>query len=55
MVTKTEKTEEKVDKKADARQEAWDAFLAKYEKENPVKFAVKKARGEFDEIPATFK
>lgn len=55
MVTKTEKTEEKVDKKVDPRQSAYDALLAKYEKENPVKFAVKKARGEFDEIPATFK
>jgi hypothetical protein len=55
MVTKTEKTEEKVDKKVDARQKAWEAFLAKYEKENPVKFASKKDRGEFDKIPANFK
>jgi hypothetical protein len=34
---------------------AWTAFLAKYEKENPVKYASKKARGEFDKIPANFK
>jgi len=39
----------------DARAEAWAKHLAKYEKENPVKFASKKSRGEFDKIPASFR
>ena len=34
---------------------AWIAFLANYEKQNPVKFAAKKAKGEFDKVPANFK
>jgi 5-hydroxyisourate hydrolase-like protein (transthyretin family) len=36
------------------RELRWDAFLAKAEKENPVKFAVKKAKGAFDKIPELF-
>jgi len=37
-----------------AREEAWKKHLAEYEKLNPVKYAAKKANGEFDEIPASF-
>lgn len=47
--------EEKIETSVDPRTEAWKVFLAKYEKDNPVKFAAKKARGEFDTIPASFK
>lgn len=32
----------------------WAAFLAAYQAQNPVKFAEKKARGEFDKVPAHF-
>ena len=38
----------------DARQERWDALLEAYAKQNPVKYAAKKERGEFDKIPADF-
>lgn len=38
----------------DKRKKAWEAFLKVYEESNPVKYAAKKARGEFKEIPATF-
>ena len=48
-----EKPEVKPEEKSD-RQMRWEAFLAKAEKENPEKFAIKKARGEFAVIPATF-
>lgn len=36
------------------RAAAWEKFLKKYEENNPVKFAAKKARGEFDNIPDHF-
>lgn len=39
----------------DAREAAWEKLLAKYEAQNPVKFAAKKALGAFDKIPASFK
>lgn len=39
----------------DERQGAWLAFLEKYAVANPVKFAEKKAKGEFDVIPSDFK
>jgi len=32
----------------------WTAFLDRYQAQNPVKFAVKKANGEFDKIPDSF-
>jgi len=32
----------------------WAAFLDRYEKQNPEKFAVKKARGELDRVPESF-
>jgi hypothetical protein len=45
-------TEKKIEK--DERQLRWEALLESYEKRNPVKFASKKARGEFDKIPDSF-
>ena len=36
------------------REIAWEAHLAAYEKKNPKKYAEKKAKGEFDKIPASF-
>lgn len=47
--------EEKTVKTPDERESRWLAHLAKYQAANPVKFASKKANGEFDEIPLTFK
>lgn len=32
----------------------WKAFLQAAEKQNPEKFAAKKAKGEFDKIPENF-
>ncbi len=58
MVKKLEKEEvieEAESVKADPRVRAWEAFVANYAIKNPVKYAAKKARGEFDKIPATFK
>lgn len=37
------------------RQARFDAHVANYMKANPVKGAAKKARGEFDKIPDSFK
>lgn len=37
------------------REKRWDDFVANYQVKNPVKFATKKANGEFDKIPASFK
>lgn len=48
-----EKAEKKAEKK-DERLLLWDEYLANYEKANPVKFASKKARGEFKEPPPSF-
>ena len=45
-MSKTEKS-----KDADPRQEAWDAFLAKVEAQNPTIFALDKEAGRFDTIP----
>ena len=45
----------KEETKKDERTERWEALLAEYEKRNPKKFAVKKAAGQFDKIPANFK
>lgn len=36
------------------RKARYDALIKKYAEENPVKYAAKKARGEFDSIPANF-
>jgi hypothetical protein len=46
--------EKKTAKKADPRRKAYDAFLKQYAEQNPVKYAAKKERGEFDDIPASF-
>jgi len=55
-MVKKEKVEEKVEvETVDPREAKWAAHLAKYEKSNPVKFASKKAKGEFNTIPSTFK
>ena len=55
MVKKEEKIEKVEEEVTDSRQSAWEAFLVKAEKANPVKFAAKKAKGEFDKIPVSFK
>lgn len=36
------------------RKAAWDAFVAKYAEQNPVKYAAKKKAGAFDTIPDSF-
>lgn len=46
--------EKKTVKKADPRQKAYDAFLKTYAEANPVKYAAKKERGDFDDIPESF-
>lgn len=51
---KKKETAPVVEKVSDPRQAAWEKHLASYEESNPVKFAVKKANGEFDKIPANF-
>jgi hypothetical protein len=54
-MAKEKETEVKEEAKVSSPREiAWEAHLASYEKKNPKKFAVKKARGEFDKIPASF-
>ncbi len=45
---------EKVETPDTEREARWDAFLARHEKQNPAKHAVKKAAGEFDKIPDSF-
>jgi hypothetical protein len=37
------------------REARWESFLAKYKAESPVKYQLKKDRGEFDKIPGSFK
>lgn len=47
--------EEKVEKKSlSQREDLWQKFVANYKAKNPVKFALKDARGEFKNIPDTF-
>jgi hypothetical protein len=43
------------EEKVDPRQAKWDAFVKRYAVLNPVKYASKKANGEFDKIPDSFK
>lgn len=43
-----------VKKVAPEREARWEKYLSNYEVKNPVKFASKKANGEFDTIPASF-
>lgn len=38
----------------DERRERWENLLAAYQIANPVKYAQKKAAGEFDTIPDSF-
>jgi hypothetical protein len=47
--------EVKVEVKKDPRQERWEELQQKYAIQNPVKFAAKKAAGQFDKIPDSFK
>lgn len=44
----------KEETKKSAREIRWEQFLERYQVQNPVKFAAKKANGEFDKIPASF-
>ena len=37
------------------REGRWKVFVASYKASNPVKYASKEARGEFNKIPASFK
>lgn len=54
MAKDTEK-EVKVEKKEKSPREVrWEKFLAGYAVQSPVKYAAKKANGEFDQIPASF-
>ena len=46
---------DKEDKVVDDRRARFDALLEDYAKRNPEKYALKKARGEFDKIPDDFK
>jgi len=48
-----EKEEVKVEK-SDPRAERWEAFLETYKKQNPDKYAVKDAKGDFKKIPEGF-
>ena len=43
------------EKEQPGRAARWKALLENYEKRNPIKFAAKKAAGQFKEIPADFK
>lgn len=45
--------ETKVEPKS-ARQIRWEKYVEGYAVANPVKYAQKKARGEFDAVPASF-
>lgn len=45
----------KEESKKDERAQRWEALVAEYEKRNPKKFAAKKAAGQFDKIPDSFK
>ncbi len=38
----------------DARSPRWNKFVEAYKVSNPVKYASKKANGEFDKIPDSF-
>lgn len=49
MAKETEKKAEKSN-----REVRWEAHVARYAEQSPVKYAAKKARGEFDKIPASF-
>jgi hypothetical protein len=48
------KEKEEKEVKADPRQPKWDALVKAYAIKNPVKFAAKKAAGQFDKIPDSF-
>jgi len=52
LMAKGEKEVKEV--RIDPRQERWDALVQAYAIKNPVKYAAKKAAGQFDKIPDTF-
>ena len=37
------------------REARWEAHVENYKEKNPVKYATKKERGEFDKIPDSFR
>lgn len=37
------------------REKRWEAHVARYKQENPVKAAAKEVNGEFDKIPPSFR
>ena len=52
---KMAKDTEKVEKKEKSPREIrWEKFVEGYAVQSPVKYASKKANGEFDQIPASF-
>lgn len=53
MAKETEKAVEKAP--VSDREARWKAYTTAYMAKNPVKGAAKKARGEFDKIPDSFK
>lgn len=50
-----EKEIETKPKDKDSREKRWAKLLEKYKIQNPEKYEIKKERGEFKEIPASFK
>ena len=53
MAKETKEVEVQEEKK-DARQLAWESFLAKYQKSNPAKYELKLAKGDLSKIPDSF-
>lgn len=51
----TKEEEEKAESKKDERAERWEHLQEVYKKQNPVKYAAKKAAGKFARIPDSFK
>lgn len=57
MAKEKEPKEELAEVRAEAKSDrelAWEKFLVKYEKQNPAKYASRKAAGELDRIPDSF-
>lgn len=52
---KIEVGDEKIVAPKGDRQARWDKYVENYRVKNPVKYASKKANGEFDEIPVSFR
>ena len=54
-MAKEKEAKEEANMGIDSRQEAWNQLVEMYREENPRKYEVKKANGEFDRIPVGFK